>query len=103
MTMTIARFMGRSTARFACVAGLIVSLAGGSVCAQTKWDMPTPYIETEFHTQNIKLYVDEVKKATNGQLEIVVHSGQSLIKHPDILRAVSSGQVNMAEFILSQF
>ena len=52
-------------------------LLAGAVCAQTKWDMPTPYIDAEFHTQNIRMYVDEVKKATNGQLDIVVHSGQS--------------------------
>jgi len=32
-----------------------------------------------------------------------VHSNGSLIKHPDMLRAVSTGQVNIAEFLLSQF
>jgi TRAP-type C4-dicarboxylate transport system substrate-binding protein len=44
-----------------------------------------------------------VKKATGGKLEIVVHSNASLIKHPDMLRAVSTGQVNIAEFLLGQF
>lgn len=86
--------------------GLALSAAltwHGSASAQTKWDMPTPYVDGEFHTQNIRLLVDEIKKATNGQLEIVVHSGQSLIKHPDILRAVSTGQVNIGEFLLGQF
>ena len=96
--MTIARFAGLLGALVS-----LASLAAGGAHAQTKWDMPTPYIDTEFHTQNIKTYVDEVKKATNGQLEIAVHSGQSLIKHPDTLRAVSSGQVDIAEFLLSQF
>lgn len=71
--------------------------------AQVKWDMPTPYSEREFHTVNIKLFVEEVKKATGGQLDINVHSTQSLIKHPDTLRAVSTGQVNIAEFLLGQF
>ena len=80
-----------------------VALAAGAAQAQTKWDMPTPYIDNEFHTQNIRTYVDDVKKASGGQLDIVVHSAQSLIKHPDILRAVSTGQVNIAEFLLGQF
>ena len=80
-----------------------VACAAPAAQAQTKWDMPTPYIDAEFHTQNIRSYVDDVKKATGGQLDIVVHSGQSLIKHPDILRAVSTGQVNIAEFIFGQF
>src|SRR5689334_7226661 len=68
-----------------------------------KWDMPTPYSDGEFHTRNVVMFVDEVKKATDGKLDIVVHSNGSLIKHPDILRAVSSGQVPIAEFLLGQF
>jgi len=71
--------------------------------AQTKWDMPTPYSEGEFHTRNVKAFAEDVKKNSNGQLEITVHSNNSLIKHPDILRAVSTGQVNIAEFLLGQF
>ena len=82
-----------------------IALAGawGAAQAQVKLDMPTPYIDTEFHTQNIRTFADDVKKATGNHVDIVVHSGQSLIKHPDMLRAASTGQVNMAEFLLGQF
>jgi TRAP-type C4-dicarboxylate transport system substrate-binding protein len=80
-----------------------VALAAGAAQAQTKWDMPTPYPEGEFHTVNIKTFVEDVKKATGGQLDITVHSNQSLIKHPDSMRAVSTGQVHIAEFLLGQF
>ena len=75
----------------------------GVAHAQTKWDMPTPYSDGEFHTRNVRQFVEDVQKATGGKLEIQVHSNGSLIKHPDILRAVSTGQVNIAEFLLSQF
>ena len=71
--------------------------------AQTKWDMPTPYSDGEFHTRNVKTFVEDVKKNTGGALDINVHANGSLIKHPDILRAVSTGQVNVAEFLLGQF
>ena len=81
----------------------IAALAAGAAQAQTKWDMPTPYSEGEFHTRNIKQFAEDVKKATGGQLDINVHSNGSLIKHPDILRAVSTGQVSVAEFLLGQF
>ena len=74
-----------------------------AAAAQTKWDMPTPYGDGEFHTINVRQYVEDVKKATGGQLDINVHSNGSLIKHPDIMRAVSTGQVNIAEFLLGQF
>jgi TRAP-type C4-dicarboxylate transport system substrate-binding protein len=79
-----------------------LALCGG-VQAQTKWDMPTPYGDGEFHTRNVKTFAEDVKKATNGALDITVHSNGSLIKHPDILRAVSTGQVNIGEILLGQF
>jgi TRAP-type C4-dicarboxylate transport system substrate-binding protein len=82
------------------VAALALSAGAG---AQTKWDMPTPYSDGEFHTRNVRQFVEDVDKATGGKLQIQVHSNGSLIKHPDMLRAVSTGQVNIAEFLLSQF
>jgi TRAP-type C4-dicarboxylate transport system substrate-binding protein len=75
----------------------------GSVAYGQKWDMPTPYSDGEFHTINVRQFADDVKKSSGGKLEIVVHSNGSLIKHPDMLRAVSTGQVNIAEFLLGQF
>lgn len=77
--------------------------AAGSVAAQTKWDMPTPYPDGNFHTQNVRWFADEVKKATNGGLEIVVHANASLVQHPQILRAVQTAQVPAGEILLSQF
>lgn len=81
----------------------LAAFAAFAAQAQTKWDMPTPYSEGEFHTRNVKEFVEDVKKNTNGALDIAVHSNGSLIKHPDILRAVSTGQVNIGEFLLGQF
>jgi TRAP-type C4-dicarboxylate transport system substrate-binding protein len=81
---------------------LAAAFAAGAQ-AQTKWDMPTPYSDGEFHTRNVRAFVDDVKKSTNGQLDINVHSNGSLIKHPDILRAVSTGQVAIGEILLGQF
>jgi TRAP-type C4-dicarboxylate transport system substrate-binding protein len=87
----------------AAAAACALALGAGAARAQIKWDMPTPYSDGEFHTVNVRQFVEDVKKATGGQLDIVVHSNGSLIKHPDMLRAVSTGQVNIAEFLLGQF
>ncbi|HEY0338760.1 MAG TPA: TRAP transporter substrate-binding protein [Burkholderiales bacterium] len=84
------------------LAAIVFALLSASVYGQ-KWDMPTPYSDGEFHTVNVRQFADDVKKATGGKLEIVVHSNGSLIKHPDMLRAVSTGQVNIVEFLLGQF
>src|SRR5436190_5919118 len=83
--------------------GALALTLGLAAQAQTKWDMPTPYSDGEFHTRNVRTFVEDVQKASGGKLAIQVHSNGSLIKHPDILRAVSTGQVNVAEFLLSQF
>src|SRR5919197_3313271 len=83
--------------------GALAFAFGLAAQAQTKWDMPTPYADGEFHTRNVRAFVEEVQKSSGGKLQIQVHSNGSLIKHPDILRAVSTGQVNIAEFLLSQF
>ena len=58
----------------------------GSSYAATKWDMPTPYGDGVHHTKNVRQFADDVTKQTNGELKIVVHSGASLIKHPEIYR-----------------
>ncbi len=69
--------------------------------AQTKWDMPTPYPDGNFHTKNIVEFAQEVSKATGGKLVITVHSNGSLVKHPEIKRAVQTGQVPIGEVLIS--
>lgn len=72
----------------------------GSSYAATRWDMATPYPYATYHTQNIVQFAEDVKKATDGELEIVVHSGSSLIKHPEIARAVRTQQVPIGEVFI---
>lgn len=69
--------------------------------AQTKWDMPTPYPDGNFHTKNVRQFAGEVAKASGGKLTIQVHTNGSLIKHPEIKRAVQTGQVPIGEVLIS--
>lgn len=84
------------------VAALALSLALGSVQAETEWDMPTPYGDSNFHTVNIRQFADDVRDATDGELSITVHSGGSLIKHPEIKNSVRRGLVPIGELIMSR-
>ena len=70
------------------------------VLAET-WDMPTPYGDTVFHTQNIAQFADEVREATGGEVDITIHSAGSLFPHAEIKNAVRSRQVPIGEFFLS--
>ncbi len=74
-----------------------------SAAAQTKWDMPTPYPATNFHTENIQQFADDVDKATGGKLKITVHSNASLFKAPEIKRAVAGGQAQIGEILVSGY
>ena len=66
------------------------------------WDMPTPYPDNNFHTINIKAFADDVRKRTDGEVDIKVHSAGSLFKHPEIKNAVRGGQVPIGEFLMSR-
>lgn len=84
---------------------LLVSLAAmatfSATWAQTKWDLPTGYGANSFQTQNVQQFANEVDQLTAGKLKITLHAGGSLYKANEIKRAVQTGQVQAAEFILS--
>jgi TRAP-type C4-dicarboxylate transport system substrate-binding protein len=70
--------------------------------AQTAWDMPTPYGDTVFHTMNIMEFADDLREATDGQLDITVHSAGSLFGHPEIKDSVRRGLAPIGEILLSR-
>lgn len=76
-------------------------LFAGTARAAAKWDMPTGYPVSNFHTENIQAFADEVEKATGGKLKIIVHPNGSLFKAGEIKRAVQTGQAQIGEIFLS--
>ena len=78
-----------------------VAFAGASgAFAQTKWDLPGAYGANNFHSKNLQMFADDVKKMSGGKLEITVHPGASLFKAPEIKRAVQTGQVQIGEVLM---
>ncbi len=66
--------------------------------AKTKWDLHLNYPAGNFHSKGAQQFADEVAKATNGELTIVLHPGASLgFKGPELLKAVAEGQLAVAE------
>jgi TRAP-type C4-dicarboxylate transport system substrate-binding protein len=85
----------------AVLTGTVVGLGITVGAMAASWDMPTPYPDKTFHTQNIAIFADDVAKATGGELTIKIHSAGSLFKHPEIKNAVRAGQVPIGEFFVS--
>ncbi|MEO5700851.1 MAG: TRAP transporter substrate-binding protein [Casimicrobiaceae bacterium] len=85
-----------------CFAALL--LAGAlPASAQTKWDMPTAYPASNFHTENIQQFATAVEKASGGKLKIQVHPNASLFKAPEIKRAVQGNQAQAGEMLLVNY
>jgi len=88
--------------RLALSGALALGLGAGAGHAQTAWDMPTPYGDSVFHTQNIMQFADDVASATEGGLTITVHSAGSLYAHPEIRDSVRRGLAPIGEILMSQ-
>ena len=87
---------------------LLVSTAltlalSSTAMAQTKWDLPAAYPATNFHTENLVQFANDVDKATGGKLKITVHANASLFKANEIKRAVQGGQAQIGEVLLVNF
>jgi TRAP-type transport system periplasmic protein len=85
--------------RMVAAAGVAVLATGAS--AQVKWDMPTGYSDGTFQTQNVRQFIDDVQRISGNKIAITVHSNGSLVKMPEMKRAVQSGQVAVAEMLVS--
>lgn len=83
------------------VAGAAAGLAASALAEN--WDMPTPYPEGNYHTQNVQMFANEVAELTDGGLTITVHSGASLFRMPEIKRAVRTRQAPIGEILLSAY
>ncbi len=93
------RLVGAATA-----IGLATTLLGASgAFAQTKWDLPAAYPASNFHSENLVLFANDVDRLSGGKLKITVHSGASLFKAPEIKRAVQGNQAQIGEILISNF
>jgi len=68
-----------------------------------KWDLPTAYPATNFHTENIMQFVADIEKSSGGKLKIQVHPNAALFKAPEIKRAVQGGQAQAGEILLVNY
>ena len=69
----------------------------------TRWQFATPYADTNFHTRNIKAFIEDVQKATDGALQVQLHTNGSLLPMPQIKRGVQQGQVQLGEILISAY
>lgn len=88
---------------FAAAAVLSFAALSAQVAAQTKWDLPSAYPATNFHTENLNQFSKDVEAATAGKLKIQLHPNASLFKATEIKRAVQGGQAQAGEILLANY
>jgi TRAP-type C4-dicarboxylate transport system substrate-binding protein len=81
----------------ASIAGLAVAGFVAAASAATSWEMAGPLPESNFLTQNIRKFVDEVNQRAQGKLKINLHVSGALIKPQETKQAVRTGQVPIAQ------
>ena len=89
-------------AHFKPFASAIALAALALPAAAETWDMPTPYGDSIFHTQNIQQFAEDVSEATGGDLTLTVHSAGSLFAHPEIKDSVRRGLAPIGEVLMSR-
>ena len=94
--------MKRSVALAAAI-GLAAALSGAPAAAQTKWDLPSAYPATNFHTENLQQFANDAETGSGGKLKIQLHPNASLFKAPEIKRAVQGNQAQAGEILLVNY
>ncbi|HQU47760.1 MAG TPA: TRAP transporter substrate-binding protein [Casimicrobiaceae bacterium] len=89
--------------RLVAVAGVAAVLAAPLAYAQTKWDLPSAYPASNFHTENLQQFANDVEKGSGGKLKIQLHPNASLFKAPEIKRAVQGNQAQAGEILLVNY
>ncbi len=75
----------------------------GAAQAQTRWQVASAYPDGNFHTRNLRTFIEAVQTASGGRLQIQLHSNASLLRMPEIKRGVQTGQAQIGEILLSAY
>lgn len=83
-------------------AGMILMLAALPVRSE-QWIMASGYADSNFHTQNIRMFIKEIEEGTGGGLKIALNSNDTLIKLDAIKRSLQAGQIPIGEMRLGVY
>lgn len=78
-----------------------LTLAVSGLAHAEVWDLPAPQPSDNYITENVKWFADQVREATEGELDIRVHPSGSLFPGDQIKRAVQRDQAQMGVHVLS--
>lgn len=91
-------FEGLRVAAFG-LALAVLPAAGNAVELQ----MASGYPDANYLTKTVQAFIADVAARTNGDVKITLHDNQTLVKLPDMIRAVQTNQVALADVRLGNY
>jgi TRAP-type C4-dicarboxylate transport system substrate-binding protein len=80
-----------------------LALIGAAPAVAADLKMASGYPDANYLTLTVRDFIADVDKRTGGALKIELHNNQSLVKLPDMMRAVQTGQVALADVRLGNY
>ena len=94
----------RSVAKGARAAAFGLALAALPAAANAvELQMASGYPDANFLTKTVVAFIADVDARTNGAVKITLHNNQTLVKLPDMIRAVQTNQVALADVRLGNY
>jgi TRAP-type C4-dicarboxylate transport system substrate-binding protein len=78
-------------------------LATASRAQPARWQAASGFGDGNYHTRNLREFLAEIASATNGAVQVALHSNGSLLPQPQIKRGVQTGQVQIGEILLTAY
>lgn len=100
MQMTLSKSVRRLAGVFTLTASLMTGAAGALA---EDYRMVSAYPDNNFHTQNLRKFIDDVKTSTDGKIDISLFSNSSVLKAPEIMPGVGDGLVGFGEIFLAAY
>ena len=83
---------------------LALALAALPAASQAiELQMASGYPDSNFLTKTVQAFIADVEKRTDGDVKITLHNNQTLVKLPDMIRAVQTQQVALADVRLGNY
>jgi TRAP-type transport system periplasmic protein len=79
----------------------LIAAAPARAAEPVTWKLASGYRTESFHVQNLVVFAEEVRKASDGALVLEVHANNSLMKLADIYQGVRTEKVQAGELIMS--
>jgi TRAP-type C4-dicarboxylate transport system substrate-binding protein len=103
--MTFLSSLSRGTAalRAALVLGAAATIAAPHLAIATDLKMASGYPDGNYLTVTVRDFIADAEKRSGGTLKIELHNNQSLVKLPEMMRAVQTNQVALADIRLGNY